>query len=618
MTMPVWTFAERSVNDVEQEVTEVDQFNSETVDLQETLIRESAQNSQDARAGAEPVRIRIGLSSPERTYLAALTQQLEPRVKAAGFEWPADDEPRAIVIEDFGTKGLTGAVDNHHSTDNYRSFFFRHGGSYKSGAQNGRWGLGKLVFPMSSCARCFFGLTRREGDTGSLLLGETVLRTHRHDGRKYAPHGHFGRLESGKILPLTENSFINEFSKQFGLQRTTEPGLSVVVPWPVQPPDAGHLIAMVARNYLWPILAGSLSVDVMGSVLDQSTIRQVASLLPDGMLAFAENILTAEAGSLRHLPAPVQRPGGVWTHADELVSDTEKQSLRETFAAGSLVGFQIPVPLGRKNEDVQPKSSIRVFVKKAPDGIRGDALYVRKDITVPDEARRFGKTDVFAAMIADKGDVAEFLADAENPAHTSWSGQAQRLTANWKYPNQTLSFVRNAPVRLYQMLTTGVETEVKNALLDFFWIADPQRPPEPGKKRGRNNKGDEKEQVGGPIIPPPEPTPKKFRIEQEIGGFSIRGEGALDSAELPKQLRIRAGYDVEGGNGVKEWDRLDFDLGTDRKAFFATAEGAEAERMEGNEVLLRIEKPVFRFTLTGFDTNRDLVVEANLTAGHQI
>ncbi|MFZ1471271.1 MAG: hypothetical protein WAT09_20165, partial [Paracoccaceae bacterium] len=125
--MPVWTFAERSENDVEQEVTEVDQFNSETVDLQETLIRESAQNSQDARAGVEPVRIRIGLSSPERTYLASLTQQLEPRVRAAGFEWPEDTEPRAVVVEDFGTKGLTGAVDDHHSTDNYRSFFFRHG-----------------------------------------------------------------------------------------------------------------------------------------------------------------------------------------------------------------------------------------------------------------------------------------------------------------------------------------------------------------------------------------------------------------------------------------------------------------------------------------------------------
>lgn len=615
MTMPVWTFAERSENDVEQEVTEVDQFNSETVDLQETLIRESAQNSQDARVGTEPVRIRIGLSSPERTYLAALTQQLEPRVRAAGFEWPKDDKPRAIVVEDFGTKGLTGAVDDHNSTDNYRSFFFRHGGSYKSGAQNGRWGLGKLVFPMSSRARCFFGLTRREGDPRPLLLGEAVLRTHRHDGHKYAPHGHFGRLEAGKILPLADEATVGEFSRQFGLQRTIEPGLSVVVPWPVQLPDTDHLIAMVARNYLWPILAGSLSVDVMGSVLDQSSIRQVASLLPDGMLDFAESILAADDSSLYELPAPEQRPGGVWAHADLLVGEGEKHSLREAFAAGGLAGFRIPVPLGRKTGDVLPKSSIRVFVKKAPEGIRGDAFYVRKDITVPDEARRFGKTDVFAAMIADKGDVAEFLADAENPAHTSWSGQAQRLTENWKYPNQTLSFVRNAPVRLYQMLTTGLETEVRNALLDFFWIADPKRPPEPDKKRGRNNKDNEKEKAGGPIDPPPEPTLKKFRINEENGGFSIFGEGVLESEGLPRQLRIRVGYDVEGGNGVKEWDRFDFDLASDPNVFSATTEGAEAEKMDGNEILLRIEDPEFRFKLTGFDTNRDLVVEANLTAG---
>lgn len=352
----------------------------------------------------------------------------------------------------------------------------------------------------------------------------------------------------------------------------------------------------------------------MGSVLDQSSIRQVANLLPEGLLEFTESILEADSKSLFDLPVPRQRPGGVWVHADELVGEDEKQSLRQTFAAGELTGFRIPVPLGRKTEDVHPKSSIRVFVKKAPDSVRGDALYVRKDITVPDEARRFGKTDVFAAMIADRGDVAEFLADAENPAHTSWSGQAQRLTANWKYPNQTLSFIRNAPVRLYQMLTTGLETEVRNALLDFFWIADPKRPPEPGRKQGPNNNGDPKERVGGKIDPPPEPAPKKFRIDQESGGFSILGAGAIESDTLPRQLRVRVGYDVEGGNGVKEWDRFDFDFGTDWEDFSSVVEGAAAEKMDANEIILTIEAPEFRFTLTGFDPNRDLVVEANLTS----
>lgn len=73
----------------------------------------------------------------------------------------------------------------------------------------------------------------------------------------------------------------------------------------------------------------------MGSILDQSTIRQVTSLLPEGMLSFAESILTADAGSLCHLPAPGQRPGGVWAHADELVGDPEKQSLRGLLPDGA-------------------------------------------------------------------------------------------------------------------------------------------------------------------------------------------------------------------------------------------------------------------------------------------
>lgn len=615
MINPTWTFAQRSENDVEQEVTEADQFNSETVKLFETLVRESAQNSQDARAGSQPVRIRIGFVAPDRSYLDKLTKGFRPRSESAQFGWPKDGEATAIVVEDFGTKGLTGPVDDHHSKDNYRSFFFRHGGSYKSGAQNGRWGLGKLVFPMSSQARCFFGLTRREGEDSSLLLGEGVLRTHTHQGQKYAPHGHYGEVNAGKILPISDKKFIEEFASQFGLQRTDEPGLSVVIPWPHEQPDLQELIATVARNYLWPILAGSLIVDVLGTTLDRTTIHQSAGILPNGLLEFAENIIEASNAIPNVLPAPSQKPGGIWVPADDLVAEELKLPLREAFAAGELISFQIPVPLGRKDEQVSCESSINVFVKKAPDGVRGDALYVRKDITVPDEARRFGKTDVFAAMIASGGAVAEFLADAENPAHTSWSGQAQRLTANWKYPNQTLSFIRNAPVRLYQMLTTGLEVEVKNALLDFFWLADPAKPSPPIKNKGRSSDGNEKDKAGGKPLAPPEPAPRKFSIAQETGGFSIQGGGALLSEDLPRHLRVRLGYDVESGNGVKEWDRWDFDLGKDRKNFPMVAAGAEAEAMDGNEILLLINDPEFSVTLTGFDINRDLVVEANLTSG---
>lgn len=612
MMSPSWSFAERSANDVEQEVTEVDQFDSETVDLRETLVRESAQNSQDARVGKAPVQLRIAIAQPDQDFLAELIDPLRDRLTASGFERPVGPAPRAIIVEDFGTTGLTGDVNDHNSTGNFRSFFFRHGGSYKTGAQNGRWGLGKLVFPMSSKARCFFGLTRRGGEDQSLLLGEAVLRTHSIKGRKYAPHGHFGHMRDGRILPVVEADFLGRFSESFGLERREEPGLSVVIPWPTKVPEPSQMVGLVARNYLWPILANSLVVDVMGTRLDAQSIRTLAGALPEGILDFADAVMSCDPSSLSQLSEPPRKPGGVLTHADELIGDEARSKLRQSFADGRLTGFAIPVPLGQKGKTVASQSSVRVFLRKAPENVAGAALYVRKDITVPDEARSFGKTDVFAALIADRGDVAEFLADAENPSHTKWSGQAQRLKANWSYPNQTLSFIRNAPIKLYQMLSTGIETEVRNALLDFFWVEDASAKGRAGLGKGSAAKGGSKPPPKPGSIPPK--TPRSFRITQETGGFTVCGDAGLDCGALPRTLRLRLGYDLEGGNAVKEWDRFDFDLKRGDTAFVSEVTGADFE-MDGNEIHLEIAEPSFAFTIKGFDRNRDLVVEASFVAG---
>ena len=613
MSGPVWTFAERSQLDVEQEVTEADQFNSETVNLSEALVREAAQNSQDAGIDDRTVRLRIGLADPDPAYLDGLLKDLLPHLDAAGFERPGTGAgTRALVIEDFGTKGLTGAVDDHASTDNFRSFFFRHGGSYKTGAQNGRWGLGKLVFPLSSNARCFFGLTRRTGDPHSAyLLGEAVLRTHHQGNRKFAPHGHFGCFDGSRILPVTDGGFLDRFSAEFSLERKGETGLSVVVPCPASEFDRDGLTRLVARNYIWPILSGSLVVDVMGRTIDRESItRDAAGLLPNGFVDFAQRIIGTGRDGLTTLREPGLKPGGVREPADELVDQDAVDDLRAAFAAGDLAGFAIPVPLGRKGGEVEARSGIRVFLARAPEGSEGGALYVRKDITVPDEARSFSGKGIFAAMIADRGEVAEFLADAENPAHTSWSGQADRLRKNWKYPGQTLSFIRNAPARLHQLLTTGVEVEVRNALLDFFWVDEPDQA-KSGGSRGRGERG-KPNATGEPPTPPP-PRPRRIQIDRQQGGFAIRGDTALGEIALPRTLRVRLGYDIESGNAVREWDPADFDL-SDRSRLAEAVSGASVEA-QGNEILIEITDPDFSYSLTGFDSNRDLVVETALVSG---
>ena len=75
------------------------------------------------------------------------------------------------------------------------------------------------------------------------------------------------------------------------------------------------------------------------------------------------------------------------------------------------------------------------------------------------------------------------------------------------------------------------------------------------------------------------------------------------------RLRIEAGYAVRRGNAIKRWASDDF-------AFIRAplrqdqASGVIVSRADGNSLELEIRQPNFQFGISGFDTNRDLVVRA--------
>lgn len=136
------------------------------------------------------------------------------------------------MVEDFATKGLTGdpgAPDG----GNFHSFWRRHGKSGKSGKAGGRWGLGKLVYSTSSDIRCFFGLTVRAGDETPLLMGQAVLASHELNSKRYVAHGFwFGaRNAVGMQMPVADAAFTKDFAELTGIARTTQSGLSVVIPF---------------------------------------------------------------------------------------------------------------------------------------------------------------------------------------------------------------------------------------------------------------------------------------------------------------------------------------------------------------------------------------------------
>lgn len=177
-----------------------------------------------------------------------------------------------------------------------------------------------------------------------------------------------------------------------------------------------------------------------------------------------------------------------------------------------------------------------------------------------------------------------------------------RLRANWKYPAQTLSLIRNAPVALHKLLSTGKEQVDENALIEFFWIDDPAAPP--GKSASRKPKKKDGNQI---IVKPVLPKPKRrLVLTKRKGGFTIKAGPDFHELPLPAAVKVEVCYDVEYGK--PRWDKLDFDFEEGDLSVAVT--GGEEERSE-NRILLTVHEPDFSLSVDGFDEKRDLVVDFN-------
>src|SRR5262245_31750408 len=124
--MGQWAFEVLSPALVAQGLTQRDQFNNDEVGLAEALVREVIQNSTDATSGG-PVKVRFALrefGARDAATLRGVFEGLRPHLSACHVDMEALDtaSARLLIIEDFGTKGLTGDP-GMHDDDNFDRFF---------------------------------------------------------------------------------------------------------------------------------------------------------------------------------------------------------------------------------------------------------------------------------------------------------------------------------------------------------------------------------------------------------------------------------------------------------------------------------------------------------------
>ncbi|WP_315807041.1 MULTISPECIES: hypothetical protein [unclassified Bradyrhizobium] len=597
-----WYFRDISDDPSEKELTQQDQFNNDEVVLAEALVRETIQNSTDAGLpGAGPVRVRFALAEPSslesKQLFSSLLSGLAPHLEACGIPLPNGSQ-RFLVIEDFATTGLLGALDIKDDGQ-FCGFWRRFGRSNKKGAAGGRWGLGKLVFSSSSLIKTLVGLTRRTEPPDVCLMGQAILKNHRMGGSEADSVG-FWCLPGGKRgLPTNDAEFCQSFAQLVQLERTTQTGLSLVIPYVLPDIDTRHLILATLKNYYFPILTGRLVVDVNDTMINADTFDQVSAEL--GTDAITPSLLSfvRQLQSLRNVPPTLTLPDawqGTPITGDFLGEDLANK-LRYGYKAGEMLYIRAPLAVSSKANRAQvQRTHIDLFLRSSSPGERSQTLVVRGSITVPTEGKKAQLPDCHAALVADDTIISQFLGDAENPAHTQWNERAEKVRANWISPHLALRRVRAALHELHAVVADRIEREDPTALLDFFSIAKEQLK-NSARKGGTDRPAN---------LPPPRPKP--FRIQRKLGGFTLLPDPSLAPNELPLKINLRCAYDVLNGNPFRRFSDDDFsffknDLKIDKQ-------GADCWPTDPNQLEIVARSADFRVEVVGFDLNRDLVVEA--------
>ena len=593
-------------------------------DLADALVRESIQNSLDARLprSRSPVRVRFRFAAGRHALVAEAVREyfdgLEPHLNAVAKTihsvLPRQDESVPyLLIEDFGTRGLTG--DPHVDPElepsgeqrNDFFYFWRNvGRSNKGEVDRGRWGLGKAVFTVASRIRTIFGITRRADDDRGLLLGQSVLKTHVLDGTRIYPYGFFARHErkNGLPLPIEDPILLDRFADDFGVTRI-EPGLSIIVPYYRDDElSLERIIESTLHQYFYPILRGDLIVEVVDGGRTQRIAADTIDTLASrdstvGRLASLTRWSLEQTDETRVVLPERDAAAPKW---DEKLFDVKQLAeLRDRFASGKRLAFRVPVLVKRKRARAA-SSSFDVYLERDDALRKSEHHFIRRGITIPD-IRTNGDKCARALIVIDDQHLSTFLGDAENPAHSDWSERADKIRTLYDHGPWTLRYVKTSAPFLASLLARPAEGRVRDFLADLFWVDVPEETSEPdtgripirGAASGESAIDGNAGATGSNAI----------TIAKIAGGFTIKASG--DASMIGRPLRGEIAYRVRAGNPFRKHSKFDFDLLAD-DAITVNAEGVRMRATSVNAFELTPAAVRFQISMKGFDPRRDLIV----------
>jgi len=617
-----WHFYELVPGQKIREAVQEEFFSADVIHgAADALIREGIQNSLDAAAGGQSVRVSITIGECKwRTVVPFLEGGLEHfAVLESGIKSPPIPHApcRYMAFEDFGTTGLTGDPKQYLPLPNIENRFFHffrvEGRSDKQEDARGRWGVGKQVFPKASKIKSVFASTVRSDDGTHLLMAQAILRAH-FVGTQCYQDGWFGlpdREQAPGVLPVADGKTQAEFRRAFQLERESEPGLSLVIPFLHEEITQTEIVAAVLRGYFFPILSGELEVAVK---TDQQVVRLTSSTI-EGEIEKLEASIRDEMqplikiaawardnrGAIPVLPAPSADGALQWS--EEIVPEEIRKGVRENLQTKSIFGLRIPLMVKpRAPGKPQRPSHFDIFLMR-DDKDTGRPLYLREGIIIAD-MRGPRARGVRSLVIVHSGPLAALLGDSENPSHTQWQKDGSNFKDKYFYGPSYIKFVVDSVAEIIRISTQADDEEDKSLLADIFSTPSIDDEEDDTDTVEDVNKPGKKQVVPPPQVPTGSRT--RFVVQRVEGGFTVKPASELPS--IPAKVRIRAAYDVRRGNAFSKYDPADFALGE----LDVKVDGARIMSSQENELVLEADTQEFYATVRGFDPNRDLRVGVNL------
>lgn len=596
----MWRFKTLSIGDTERDPHEAEFFN--LTGIADAVVREFIQNSLDARCdGCSIIRITFDSTTKEKSKV--FFNNIEDHLKATNFHFSEFDNGVIpyLSIEDFGTTGLDGKTgeegDFPGGKNNFYNFWWWEGKSGKTGKDRGRWGLGKTTFHVASRIRSYWGLTVRRDDNRKLLMGKALLKTHKIDSGTYTSNGYF--TDEG-YKPISNIELLKQFSESFALLRDKEPGLSLVIPFPHSEITPNEVLKSIIIHYFYPILNQSLEImlryDGNEEELNSRNLIEIASqqnwsgtiwerVKVKELLEFIDHA-RKDSISLKLKIDNFENPE---INTDSFVDQLE--SLREKFNNFEIISFRVPVQLEEVNKE-NIDSFFDVFIQKKQDNTVADEYYIRSGITISD-IKMIPGFPVRSLFIAEDGVIANFLGDAETPAHTDWKERTEGFAEKYLYARRKLRFIKRGVLSILNHIYLPPKELKKDFLKEVFYV------------KSETKNVDEEETLNKIKEPIPPSKPRKYQITKIEGGFRLMKSKAEFSP--PLNLIIKCAYDTRKGNPFKNYEIFDFDISN--QEFNIILNGCTILYRKENKIELSVKEKEFEFEITGFDKMRDLIID---------